>query len=129
PLFVRSFIHPEQIGTEISSEATTAPVPSFIFKVNQVLLSISPKDFSFIIEENLSHIFAIFHQNKVKVNTMLNSAISFSVSVDDDTQKIENLIKDLSVDYKVKYNKEMELVTIRYYNQQTIDRVTADKKV
>lgn len=129
PLFVRSFIHPEEKGTEISSETTTFPVPSFIFKVNQVLLSISPKDFSFIIEENLSHIFAIFHENRVKVNTMLNSAISFSVSVDNDEQKIEKLIKDLSVEYKVKYNKDMELVTIRYYNQQTIDRVTVNKKV
>lgn len=129
PLFVRSFIHPEENGTEISSEATTLPVPSFIFKVNQILLSISPKDFSFIIEENLSHIFAILHKNKVKVNTMLNSAISFSVSVDDDEAKIEKLIKDLSEDFKVKYNKNMELVTIRYYNQETIDRVTVNKKV
>lgn len=129
PLYVRSFIHPEEKGTEISSEVTTIPVPSFIFKVNQVLLSISPKDFSFIIEENLSHIFAILHKNKVKVNTMLNSAISFSVSVDEDDHKIENLINDLSADFKVKYNKNMELVTIRYYNQQTIDRVTTDKKV
>lgn len=129
PLYVRSFIHPDEIGTEISSDATTIPIPSFIFKVNQVLLSISPKDFSFIIEENLSHIFAILHKNKVKVNTMLNSAISFSVSVDEDDHKIENLIKDLSEDFKVKYNKNMELVTIRYYNQQTIDRVTTDKKV
>ena len=129
PLFVRSFIHPEEAGTEISTEATTLPVPSFIFKVNQVLLSISPKDFSFIIEENLSDIFAIFHKNRVKVNTMLNSAISFSVSIDNDEKKIESLINDLSADFKVKYNKDMELVTIRYYNQETIDRVTVNKKV
>lgn len=129
PLFVRSFIHPAEPGTEISSDATTVPVPSFIFKVNQVLLSISPKDFSFIIEENLSHIFALLHKNKVKVNTMLNSAISFSVSVDNDEAKIANLIKDLSEDFKVKYNNDMELVTIRYYNQETIERVTANKKV
>jgi aspartate kinase len=129
PLYVRSFIHPDEAGTEISKGPTTLPIPTFIFKVNQVLLSIFPKDFSFIIEENLSDIFAIFHKNKVKVNTMLNSAISFSVSVDDEENKIENLIKDLSADFKVKYNKNMELVTIRYYNQETIDRVTVNKKV
>lgn len=129
PLYVRSFIHAEEVGTEISSDATTLPVASFIFKVNQVLLSISPKDFSFIIEENLSHIFAIFHKHKVKINTMLNSAISFSVSIDNDEVKIANLIKELSADYNVKYNQDMELVTIRYYNQQTIDRVTVGKKV
>jgi aspartate kinase len=60
---------------------------------------------------------------------MLNSAISFSVSFDHDAKKLESLIADLSVDYRVKYNTGMELVTIRYYNQQTIDRVTANKNI
>lgn len=129
PLYVRSFLQPEAAGTVISGEKTIAPIPCFIFKVNQVLISIFPKDFSFIIEENLSHIFNILHKNKVKVNTMLNSAISFSVSVDNDEQKIKQLIADLSESYKVKYNTALELVTIRYYNQQTIDRVTLNKKV
>lgn len=129
PLYVRSFLEPEMDGTIITNVATPLPVPSFIFKVNQVLISIFPKDFSFIIEENLSQIFSIFHKNKVKVNTMLNSAISFSVSVDDDEEKIKQLITDLSETFKVKYNKGLELVTIRYYNQQTIDRVTLSKDV
>ncbi|HEY0176899.1 MAG TPA: aspartate kinase [Pedobacter sp.] len=129
PLYVRSFIHPEGDGTQINSENSPLPVPSFIFKVNQVLISIFPKDFSFIIEENLSDIFSLFHQHKVKVNTMLNSAISFSVSVDNDENKISNLIKDLSALYKVKYNKGLELVTIRYYNQDTINRVTLNKEI
>jgi aspartate kinase len=129
PLYVRSFIEPEAEGTAITGVASPLPVPSFIFKVNQVLISIFPKDFSFIIEENLSQIFNILHKNKVKVNTMLNSAISFSVSVDNDDAKIEQLIKDLSETFKVKYNKGLELVTIRYYNQQTIDRVIINKDV
>lgn len=129
PLYVRSFLEPEGEGTMITNVKTPLPVPSFIFKVNQVLISIFPKDFSFIIEENLSHIFNIFHKNKVKVNTMLNSAISFSVSVDDDEEKIKQLITDLSETFKVKYNKGLELVTIRYYNQQTIDRVIVNKDV
>lgn len=129
PLYVRSFIAPEGEGTEINSLKSQLPVPSFIFKVNQVLISILPKDFSFIIEENLSDIFSLFHQHKIKVNTMLNSAISFSVSVDDDEVKISNLIADLSVRYKVKYNKKLELVTIRYYNQDTINRVTVNKDI
>jgi len=128
PLYVRSFIVPEGEGTKISNVRIPLPVPSFIFKVNQVLISIFPKDFSFIIEESLSSIFNLFHKNKVKVNTMLNSAISFSVSVDD-SDKIDSLIKDLSETFKVKYNKNLELVTIRYYNQHTIDRVTVNKNV
>ena len=129
PLYVRSFLQPDVEGTAITGIATPLPVPSFIFKVDQVLISIFPKDFSFIIEENLSHIFNILHKNKVKVNTMLNSAISFSVSVDNDETKIKQLIEDLSETFKVKYNKGLELVTIRYYNQQTIDRVIVNKDV
>lgn len=128
PLYVRSFIDPAGEGTLITGVKLPLPVPSFIFKVNQVLISIFPKDFSFIIEENLSDIFNLFHKNKVKVNTMLNSAISFSVSIDD-SEKVDALLADLSASFKVKYNKGMELVTIRYYNQETIDRVIVNKKV
>jgi aspartate kinase len=129
PLYVRSFNKPDEPGTDITAMPTPSPIPSFIFKVNQVLISIFPKDLSFIIEENLSDIFSIFHAHKVKVNTMLNSAISFSVSVDYDEAKITALLADLSATYKVKYNTNLELVTIRYYNQETIDRVTVDKDI
>lgn len=129
PLYVKSFLHPTSEGTAINSINSELPVPSFIFKVNQVLISILPKDFSFIIEENLSDIFSLFHKHKVKVNTMLNSALSFSVSVDHEEKKINNLIQDLSILYKVKYNQGLELVTIRYYNQDTINRVTINKDI
>lgn len=129
PLYVRSFLAPEAAGTDITNTNNHLPVPSFIFKVNQVLISIFPKDFSFIIEENLSDIFSLFHKHKVKINTMLNSAISFSVSFDYDANKLDALITDLSQQYKVKYNTGLELVTIRYYNQQTIDRVTVNKNI
>jgi len=128
-LYVRSFLHPDAEGTDITDLKNHLPVPSFIFKVNQALLSIFPKDFSFIIEENLSHIFSLFHNHRVKINTMLNSAISFSISFDYDAKKLESLIADLSKDYKIKYNTDVELVTIRYYNQETIDRVTVNKNI
>ncbi len=129
PLYVRSFLEPDAEGTDISELKNHLPVSSFIFKMNQVLISIFPKDFSFIIEENLSHIFSLFHNHRIKINTMLNSAISFSISFDHDAKKLENLLADLSVDYKVKYNTGVELVTIRYYNQETIERVTLNKNV
>ena len=129
PLFVRSFLDHKAEGTDITGENNHLPVPSFIFKVNQALISIFPKDFSFIIEENLSDIFSLFHKHKVKITTMLNSAISFSVSFDHDPKKLEGLIADLSKHYKVKYNTGLELVTIRYYNQQTKDRVTVNKNI
>ncbi len=129
PLYVRSFIRPDEPGTDITALPTPSPVPSFIFKVNQVLISIFPKDLSFIIEENLSDIFRIFHSHRVKVNTMQNSAISFSVSVDYDENTTQELLDDLSKSYRVKYNTDLELVTIRYYNQETIDRVTVGKDI
>jgi len=129
PLFVRSFIQPEGLGTAITKESNPLPVPSFIFKINQALISVFPKDYSFIIEENLSNIFDLFHKHKIKINTMLNSAISFSVSVDDHQTKIEQLINDLSEEFTIKYNKGLELVTIRYYNQNTIDRVALNKDI
>lgn len=129
PLYVRSFIQPENEGTRIDNKENTLEVPSFIFKINQVLISIIPKDFSFIIEENLSDIFDLLYRHRVKVNTMQNSAISFSISVDGDQDKLPKLIAELSANYKVKYNEGLELVTIRYYNQETLDRVTVNKKV
>lgn len=129
PLLVRSFKNPEEPGTKISSVAAPVSIPSFIFKVNQVLISIMPKDLSFIIEENLSHIFQNFHGYKVKVNTMHNSAVSFSVSADYEEGKIKNLIAELSNNYHIKYNTGLELVTIRYYNQETIERVTLNKDI
>jgi len=129
PLKVRSFTDLNTAFTTIQHTESPLYIPSFIFKVDQVLISILPKDYSFIIEENLSHIFDVLHRYRVKVNTMLNSALSFSISVDNDPEKIEKLISALSVTYRVKYNLNMELVTIRYYNQETIDRVTANKNV
>lgn len=129
PLYVRSFLHPGETGTVINDIQAPLPVPSFIFKVNQVLISISPKDFSFIVEENLSNIFKLFHELQVKVNMMQNSAISFSISVDNDERKVPELIRVLQDDFRVLYNENLELVTIRYYDQATIDRVTTGKQV
>jgi aspartate kinase len=95
--------------------------------VNQVLLTISAIDFSFIVEENFSKIFGVFAGLGVKINLMQNSAISFSVCVDDDKFKLPGLLTELQKEFKVKYNENLELVTIRHYDQQTIDRVTKDK--
>jgi aspartate kinase len=129
PLIVKSFLNPSEKGTIINDVQSPLPIPCFIFKVNQVLLSISPKDFSFIMEENLSEMFNLFAERQVKVNVMQNSAISFSISIDNDERKVPELIKTLQEDYKVLYNEGLELITIRYYDQATIDRVTVDKKI
>ncbi len=128
-LAVRSFLNPEQPGTIIHTTNQTLPVPSFIFKVNQVFINIQPRDFSFIVEDNLSHIFNLFHLHRIKINMMHNSAISFSVSIDDTGENIDSLLEDLEKRYKVSIERGLELITIRYYNQETIDRVLVNKKI
>lgn len=129
PLYVRSFVHPDEKGTLINDQKSHLPIPCFIFKVNQILLSIHPKDFSFIVEENFSDIFKIFAEHKVRINVMQNSAISFSICTESDERKIPGLIKTLQEKYRVLYNDNLELITIRYYNQATIDRVCIGKRV
>lgn len=130
PLFVKSFVLPEEEGTIINENtASDSLVPSFIFKMNQVLISILPKDYSFIVEGNLSDIFASFATHRVKINLMQNSAISFSVCVDFEDKKTPALIDELKKTYKVLFNENLELVTIRHYDQPTIERVTSGKEI
>lgn len=127
PLYVKSFLKPEDSGTVICELPSSPAIPCFIFKINQVLLSISPKDFSFIAEENFATIFNLFAEKQIKINVMQNSAISFSVSIDNDPRKVQPLIELLKKDFRVLYNENVELITIRYYDQPTIDRVLIDK--
>lgn len=130
PLHVRSFMSSKEKGTEIGNFKETKPlVPSFIFKSNQILISISAKDFSFIAEENLSIIFGIFAKHNVKVNLMLNSAISFSVCMDNDVHRIPPMIEELQSHYKVLYNDGLRLVTVRHYYPSTIDFLSKGKTI
>lgn len=130
PLYIKSFVSPKDSGTLINNETKKdATIPSFIFKMNQVLISISAKDYSFVMEDSLSHIFGTFSKFGVKINLMQNSAISFSACVDFDKQKTIQLIDELKKNYKILYNDKLELVTIRHYDKKTIDRVTVGKDI
>lgn len=130
PLRVRSFVSPKEAGTSIGNYAATKPlVPCFIFKVNQILLSISAKDFSFVAEDALSKIFKTFADHKVKINLMQNSAISFSVCADNDEFKMPSLLEALRKDFKVLYNDNLRLVTVRHYYPSTIEQLTKDKTI
>jgi aspartate kinase len=130
PLYIKSFVSPQDDGTLINENTKDDElIPSFIFKMNQVLISISAKDYSFITEDRLSHIFSVFSNYAVEINLMQNSAISFSACVTSDNQKTDSLIEELKKEYKILYNENLELVTIRHYDQQTIDRVTLKKEI
>ena len=130
PLYVKSFIQPESKGTIIQRRTENDDaIPSFIFKKNQVLFSIMPKDFSFLIEENLSDIFLKLSKTNAHINIMQNSALSFSFLMDNKSDIVEKIKSSLENDYIVKYNTNLELVTIRHYDQKTIDFVTREKEI
>lgn len=129
PLWVKSFLHPREKGTIIQNDKVELQIASFIFKMEQVLITISARDFSFIAEQNLGDIFHELSRLRVRINVMQNTALSFSICVDWDERKIPELIKSLEADYMIRYNRGLELVTIRHYDQETIDRVTVNKEI
>ena len=129
PLFVKSFLNPEARGTVIKAGEKRNTETSYIFKADQILISIQPKDFSFIAEDNLSTIFELFSQHGVRVNMMQNSAISFSVCADYDPFKIQPLIESLQKDFKVLYNTPVQLMTIRNYDPEIIAKLSENKLI
>jgi aspartate kinase len=129
-LYVKSFIDPSAAGTVIQSSMDYDHlIPSFIFKLDQVLFSITPKDFSFIVEENLSDIFETLSKSGVKINLMQNSALSFSFAVDQQKINIEKVLDLFKEKYEVKFNANLELITIRHYDDATISKMIHNKTV
>lgn len=130
PLFVKSFVNPTLPGTKVSKGTDLEPRTScFIVKKNQILISLSSIDFSFIMEENISEIFHLFHQYKIKVSLIQNTAISFSVCVEDKFDKFSELKAVLSKKFKVAYNENVSLYTIRHFDQAAAEMVELNKKV
>lgn len=129
PLHVKSFLNPEKHGSIIREldEKLKLP-PIFINKGNQLLLTLSPRDFSFIAEEKLSHIFAALAKYRLKLNMMQNSAIDFSFCIDNNDAVFDDFIKDLKNEYEIKYNKNVCLLTIRHYNETAISQLLGDKQ-
>lgn len=130
PLYVKSFLNPEGKGTCVSKEKVLVPeIPYFIVKKNQTLISLSSLDFSYIVEENISEIFSLLHLYKMKVDVIQNSAISFSVCIDDLYQNLEKLLQHLKAKFKVTYQNNVSLYTIRNYNDLAINELQKDKVV
>ena len=130
PLYIRSFITPESEGSSIGNYQVLKPeTPLYIFKNNQILLSILPRDYSFIAEDNLQVIFGILNELGIRVNLMQNSALSFSICVDNNPQRIGVLIERLKSMFRVRYNENLQLITIRYYTQQVIDSIVAGRPI
>jgi aspartate kinase len=130
PLFVKSFVNPLLPGTSVSKGKDLEPLtPCFIVKKEQLLLSLSSIDFSFIMEENISEIFALLHQYKIKTSLIQNSAISFSVCLEDKFGNFNEVKNILSKKFKIAYNENVSLYTIRHFDEKAAKIVEKDKMV
>ena len=117
PLIVKSFMDPKGKGTVVSKGSDIDPlIPCYIVKKNQVLLRLSSLDFSFIVENNISEIFRLLDKFKMKVDLIQNSAISFSVCINDKYNSLDQLISELKPKFKVQLFEEVSLYTIRHFN-------------
>ena len=120
PLHVKSFINPKDEGTKVSKGVAIDPhIPCYIVKNNLALIKLSSLDFSFIIEKNISDIFAMLHKYKMKVDLIQNSAISFSVCVFDKFGKIEELLHELRGRFQVDHKPNISLYTIRHFQPES----------
>lgn len=129
PLFVKSFVDAGLPGTRVGLDDYEKLIPSFIFKMDQVLIHISARDFSFITEDSLSTILGSFGSNGLRINLMQNTAISFQVCVNRDENRIKRVVNELGEEFNIETEDRLELVTIRYFDQATIERVTVDKEI
>ena len=130
PLYVKSFVEPKNEGTEVKRGTHIEPeTPCFIVKKDQILLSVSTIDFSFIVERNISDIFKLLHKHKMKVNLIQNSAISFSVCMDDYYDNFEKLLEELKIKFKIDFNKNVSLYTIRHFDKNSISKIEKNNTV
>ncbi len=130
PLFVKPFLNHAGTGTHIGQfDQMTYSIPTIIVKKDQVLMSISSRDFSFISEQNLSNILGHFAKANIKINTMQNSAMTWTCCFDYHEEKLNQIIAVLKPDFKVYYNESLSLITLRHYNQASIDEISKNKEV
>ena len=130
PLYVKSFLNPSGNGTAISRGTKIDPlIPCFIVQRNLNLLKLSSLDFSFIVEDNISDIFQILHENKMKVDLIQNSAISFSVCVYDKYSRLKELLSILKATFKVECTENVSLFTIRHFNENSSDEILKNNKL
>lgn len=130
PLYVKSFIAPDEKGTIVLAEPELREIlPVFIRKENQLLISFLPRDFSFVMGDNLGRIFHLFLEYGIKVNLVEASAVSIDVCVDNEKAKVENLLAFLKDEYSAVYNDDVEILTIRHYDEGAVQRITSGREI
>ena len=130
PLFVKSFLNPKNEGTCVGKDLELSPkIPCYILKQNQILIKLSSLDFSYIVEDNIRHIFGLLHDYKMKVSMIQNSAISFSVCIENNYNNLERLLLHLKAKYKVKSYQAVKLYTIRHYDATAVRELEKGKQI
>ncbi|MDA8639751.1 aspartate kinase [Flavobacteriaceae bacterium] len=128
PLYVRSFLNPEGAGTSVSKGKTLEPhVPCYILKPKQVLIRLSSLDFSFMVEDNISEVFALLYKSQMRVDMIQNSAISFSVCVNNKYNRLEELLQILRSKFKVTVYEDVDLYTVRHFDSKALKSIESRK--
>jgi aspartate kinase len=130
PLYVKSFLSPDEKGTMVVADpAIRKVIPVFIRKEYQILISFLPRDFSFVMGDNLSRIFHLFQDHGVKVNLVEASAVSIDVCVDDEKTKLDSLLISLKDEFSAVYNEDVEMLSIRHYTPEAIALITTGREI
>jgi len=130
PLYVKSFIAPADSGTVIHAIDHKIKLPPiFIQKENQVLITLSPKDFSFISIEDIDRVVNFLIENRVKVTLMQQSAIDLNIVIDKPESSLEEIFNELKPYYTIRYNTELTLITIRHYTEEVLDWMVKEKDI
>ena len=130
PLYVKSFLSPDEPGTVIHAIDHKIQLPPiFIMKENQVLITLSPKDFSFISIEDIDRVVNFLLENRVIITLMQQSAIDLNLVLDAPEANWEEIFSELSPYYTVRYNTDLMLVTIRHYTEEVLDWMVKEKDI
>jgi len=124
-LWVKSFISPDLEGSLITKGDFPQPLlPNYIVKKKQFLISLKPRNFSFIGENDLFFVFSLINKYGIKLNFTQNTAVSFVFCVNHTNRFIDGLIDDLRKKYDVDREEDLELITVRHYTPETIAEIT-----
>lgn len=129
PLFVKCFLDPSLPGTVIHNKPVHHLPPIIVLKEKQVMLELSSRDFSFIGEQHVGHLYNLFEKLHIKPNLTQNGAISFICVLDDKSERIEKLASEASEFLDVQVRKELSLLTIRHYTKEVFEKLTEGKTI
>ena len=129
PLYVKSFINPDGTGTLITADVDDTYPSMVAVETEQALLQVATKDFSFVAEHHMSYLFNIIADLRLQVNLMQNSAINFNICVNDIDDKVDDFAQRIAEKFNVLIDRNLELITIRHYQPEVLERLRRGKLV